>query len=76
MNSTILIYELVLTNAKEKIPGLGPLIEKIQDSISGRFNTDLGSLIVLMPLMLLKRSICVYYFGSEAFPREYAPLRR
>jgi hypothetical protein len=41
-NYVAMIYEsLILMNNAEKIPGLGPLVEKIQDSISGQFYIDL-----------------------------------
>jgi hypothetical protein len=40
-NYVAMIYEsLILMNTAEKIPGLGPLVEKIQDSISGQFYID------------------------------------
>lgn len=51
----------VLTDAKEKIPGLGPLVEKIQDSISGRFTIH-GWLDVLITL---QKSVRFYYFGGK-----------
>ena len=35
--SESLSYEFLLTKAIERIPGLGPFIEKLTDSISGRY---------------------------------------